>query len=111
MSRMANTSDVWWKDAVIYCVDVETFQDSDGDGIGDFAGLTTRIDYLSELGITCLWLMPFYPTPDRDDGYDVTDCSATSMPASAPMATSSSSSGRGERGIRVIVDLVEPLVR
>ena len=73
MSRMANTSDVWWKDAVIYCVDVETFQDSDGDGIGDFAGLTSRIDYLAELGITCLWLMPFYPTPDRDDGYDVTD--------------------------------------
>ena len=73
MSRMANTSDVWWKDAVIYCVDVETFQDSDGDGIGDFAGLTSRVDYLAELGITCLWLMPFYPTPDRDDGYDVTD--------------------------------------
>ena len=70
---MADTSDLWWKNAVIYCVDVETFQDSDGDGIGDFAGLTSRIDYLAELGITCLWLMPFYPTPDRDDGYDVTD--------------------------------------
>ena len=71
--RVTDTSDLWWKSAVIYCLDIETFYDSDSDGIGDLAGLAQRIDYLAELGITCLWLMPFYPSPDRDDGYDVTD--------------------------------------
>ncbi len=49
------------------------FQDSNGDGIGDFPGLTDRLDHIASLGVTCLWLMPFYPTPDLDDGYDVTD--------------------------------------
>ena len=71
--RITDTSDLWWKNAVIYCLDVETFLDCNGDGIGDFPGLAQRIDYLAELGVTCLWLMPFYPTPDRDDGYDITD--------------------------------------
>ena len=70
---LAVTSDLWWKNAVVYCLDVETFQDSDGDGIGDFRGLTERIDHLAGLGVSCLWLMPFFPTPDLDDGYDVTD--------------------------------------
>ncbi|MDY7103668.1 MAG: alpha-amylase family glycosyl hydrolase, partial [Actinomycetota bacterium] len=65
--------DTWWKNAVVYCLDVETFLDANGDGIGDFAGLAQRIDYLASLGVTCLWLMPFYPTPNRDDGYDVVD--------------------------------------
>jgi trehalose synthase len=67
------TSDVWWKNAVIYCLDVETFLDSDGDGCGDLAGLCERVDYLSGLGVDCLWLMPFMPSCQRDDGYDVTD--------------------------------------
>jgi glycosidase len=57
----ARASDLWWKNAVFYCLDVETFQDGDGDGCGDFAGLTRRLDYLASLGVTCLWLMPFYP--------------------------------------------------
>ena len=70
---LSRTSDVWWKNAIFYCLDVETFQDSDGDGIGDFAGLEHRIDYLAGLGVTCIWLMPFYPSPNHDDGYDITD--------------------------------------
>ena len=61
------------KTAVIYCLDVETFLDWNDDGRGDFAGWAQRIAYLADLGVSCLWLMPFYPTPDRDDGYDITD--------------------------------------
>ena len=71
--RTKATSDLWWKNAIVYCLDVETFLDSNGDGIGDFGGLTERIDYLAGLGVTCVWLMPFYPSRERDDGYDITD--------------------------------------
>ena len=71
--RITDTSDLWWKSAIIYCLDIETYADSNGDGIGDLAGLAARIDYLAELGVNCLWLMPFYPSPDRDDGYDILD--------------------------------------
>ena len=65
--------DLWYKNAVVYCVNVETFTDTNGDGIGDFEGLMRRLDYLAGLGVTCLWLLPFYPSPRRDDGYDVAD--------------------------------------
>jgi maltose alpha-D-glucosyltransferase / alpha-amylase len=63
----------WYKNAIIYALDVELFLDADGDGVGDFQGLIERLDYLSGLGVTCIWLLPFYPTPNRDDGYDVAD--------------------------------------
>jgi len=65
--------DLWYKNAIIYCLDVEKYQDANGDGIGDFEGLSRRLDYLSGLGVTCVWLQPFYPSPNRDNGYDVTD--------------------------------------
>lgn len=103
---LESTADLWWKNAVIYCLDVETFYDSDGDGIGDFAGLTQCVDYLAGMGVTCIWLMPFYPTPNRDDGYDLTDHYAidgtlgTFGDFTAFMLTAR------DRGIRVIVDLV-----
>ncbi|MBV9556418.1 MAG: maltose alpha-D-glucosyltransferase [Pseudolabrys sp.] len=64
---------LWFKDAVIYQLHVKAFCDSNGDGIGDFAGLMERIDYLKELGVTAIWLLPFYPSPGRDDGYDIAD--------------------------------------
>jgi len=64
---------LWYKDAVIYQLHVRTFCDSNGDGIGDFRGLTTKLDYLQELGINAIWLLPFYPSPLRDDGYDIAD--------------------------------------
>ncbi len=63
----------WYKDAVIYEVHVKTFFDSDGDGMGDFKGLTEKLDYLQQLGVTAIWLLPFYPSPLRDDGYDISD--------------------------------------
>ncbi len=65
--------DLWYKEAIVYALSVETFLDSNGDGIGDFAGLTGQLDHLSTLGVNCIWLLPFYPSPNRDDGYDVCD--------------------------------------
>src|SRR5215813_13482836 len=65
--------DLWYKDAVFYEVHVKAFQDSNDDGVGDFAGLTDRLDYIQDLGVDCLWLLPFYPSPLRDDGYDIAD--------------------------------------
>src|SRR5213078_254737 len=65
--------DLWYKNAVIYCLDVGSFMDTSGDGKGDFQGLMRRLDYLAGLGVTCVWLLPFQPTPDRDNGYDVAD--------------------------------------
>src|SRR5215472_11957033 len=64
---------LWYKDAIIYELHVKTFHDSDGDGIGDFRGLIKKLDYLSELGTTAIWLLPFYPSPLKDDGYDIAD--------------------------------------
>ncbi len=64
---------LWYKDAVIYEAHVRTFFDSSGDGVGDFPGLTQKLDYLQSLGINCLWILPFYPSPLRDDGYDIAD--------------------------------------
>src|SRR5882672_12837207 len=64
---------LWFKDAVIYELHVKTFCDSDGDGMGDFRGLMEKLDYLRELGVTAIWLLPFYPSPQRDDGYDIAD--------------------------------------
>ncbi|MEK7248256.1 MAG: maltose alpha-D-glucosyltransferase, partial [Chloroflexota bacterium] len=69
----AEADALWYKDAIVYQVHVRAFSDSDGDGIGDFAGLTSKLDYLQDLGVSALWLLPFYPSPLRDDGYDIAD--------------------------------------
>jgi hypothetical protein len=74
MKRPGSASDpLWFKDAIIYELHVEGFYDSSGDGIGDFRGLAAQLDYLQNLGVTCLWLLPFLASPLRDDGYDVSD--------------------------------------
>ena len=72
-SIIIDTDPLWYKDAVIYQLHVKSFFDSDNDGIGDFAGLLQKLDYITELGVTCIWLLPFYPSPRRDDGYDIAD--------------------------------------
>ena len=66
-------NDLWYKNAVIYCLSVGTYMDANGDGIGDFQGLMRRLDYLQGLGVTAVWLMPFQNSPGRDDGYDISD--------------------------------------
>jgi trehalose synthase len=104
--RISDTSDLWWKTAVIYCLDVQTFLDWDGDGTGDFAGLTQRIDYLADLGVTCLWLMPFYPTKDTDDGYDITDFYGVDPRLGHHGDFVEAVQTARDRGIRVIIDLV-----
>ena len=100
------TSDLWWKNAVIYCLDVETYMDGNGDGCGDFAGLSQRMGYLSGLGVTCLWLMPFYPSPNRDDGYDITDFYNVDPRLGTLGDFVEFMRAAKERGIRVIIDLV-----
>lgn len=98
--------DLWYKSAVIYCLDVETYMDADGDGIGDFEGLTARLDYLAGLGITCVWLMPFYPTPNRDNGYDVKDFYNVDPRLGTLGDFVEFTRQSNERGMRVIIDLV-----
>ncbi|MGD0890510.1 MAG: maltose alpha-D-glucosyltransferase [Terracidiphilus sp.] len=74
MKKLASTTDpLWYKDAIIYELHVRAFSDANGDGIGDFPGLLTKLDYLQDLGVTCIWLLPFFPSPLRDDGYDISN--------------------------------------
>ncbi len=101
-----STSDLWWKNAVLYCLDAQTFYDSDGDGCGDFRGLTERIDHLAGIGVTCLWLMPFFPSPERDDGYDIVDFYAVDPKLGSLGDLVELVRTANDRGIRVIADLV-----
>ncbi|SDF36334.1 trehalose synthase [Lentzea fradiae] len=97
---MIRSSDVWWKNAVIYCLDIETFTD---DG---FRGATEHIDHLHALGVTCVWLMPFYPTPDLDDGYDITDFYSVDPRLGSLGDFVEFVRAARDRGMRVIADLV-----
>jgi maltose alpha-D-glucosyltransferase/alpha-amylase len=96
----------WYQRAIIYCLDVETFQDSDGDGVGDFAGLTRRLDYLARLGVNCLWLNPIHPSPGRDGGYDVSDFYNVHPRLGTLGDFAAFLQAAESRGIRVIIDLV-----
>jgi maltose alpha-D-glucosyltransferase / alpha-amylase len=99
-------NDLWYKNAVIYCLSVGTFMDANGDGIGDFAGLMRRLDYLHGLGITAIWLMPFQSSPGRDDGYDISDYYGVN-PAHGTLGDFVEfTHAAKQRGIRVIIDLV-----
>jgi len=104
--RVSDTADLWWKNAVLYCLDVETFMDWDDDGTGDFPGLVQRLDHLVDLGVTCLWLMPFYPTAERDDGYDITDFYGVDPRLGTHGDLVELVRTAHDRGLRVIADLV-----
>ena len=96
----------WFRHCVIYEVHVRAFADSNGDGIGDFAGLTSKLDYLAELGVTALWLLPFYPSPGRDDGYDIAEYTSVN-PAYGDLASFKRFLREAHRrNIRVITELV-----
>ncbi len=99
-------NDLWYKNAVVYCIDVGTFMDSNGDGIGDFTGLVRRLDYLAGLGINCIWLMPFQKSPRRDDGYDITDYYQVDERFGTLGDFVDFTHEAKQRGIRVIIDLV-----
>lgn len=97
---------LWYKDAIIYEVHVRTFYDSNGDGIGDFAGLTQKLDYLQDLGITAIWLLPFYPSPLRDDGYDIADYRRVHPDYGTLDDFKAFLDAAHQHGIRVITELV-----
>jgi maltose alpha-D-glucosyltransferase/alpha-amylase len=97
---------LWYKDAIIYELHVRAFYDSDGDGIGDFRGLTQKLDYLEDLGVNTLWLLPFYPSPLKDDGYDIGDYTAV-HPAYGTLADFRAFIREAHRrGLRVVTELV-----
>jgi maltose alpha-D-glucosyltransferase/alpha-amylase len=105
--RSALPSDpLWYKDAIVYELRVGAYQDSDGDGIGDFRGLTSRLDYLRDLGITAVWLLPFYPSPLRDDGYDISDYTQIHPDCGTLDDFKVFLREAHDRGIRVITELV-----
>nr|RDS96329.1 maltose alpha-D-glucosyltransferase [Cereibacter sphaeroides f. sp. denitrificans] len=96
----------WYKDAIIYQLHIKAFQDANGDGIGDFAGLMQRLDYVQALGVTAIWLLPFYPSPLRDDGYDISDYRSINPSYGAMRDFKLFVQEAHKRGLRVITELV-----
>jgi maltose alpha-D-glucosyltransferase / alpha-amylase len=99
-------NDLWYKNAVVYCLSVATYMDANGDGVGDFKGLVRRLDYLQGMGITAVWLMPFQPSPCRDDGYDIADYYNVDPRYGTLGDFVEFTHGCSQRGIRVLIDLV-----
>jgi maltose alpha-D-glucosyltransferase/alpha-amylase len=99
-------SDRWYSEAVVYCLDIDSFADSNGDGVGDIQGLIGRLDYLARLGVTCLWLNPIHPSPARDDGYDATDFYNVDPRFGTLGDFAELLHLASNRGIKVIIDLV-----
>ena len=97
---------LWYKDAIIYQAHVRAFRDSDGDGIGDFPGLIEKLDYLQDLGVTAIWILPFYPSPLRDDGYDIADYTDVNPIYGTLRDARAFVREAHARGLRVITELV-----
>ena len=101
-----NDDPLWFKNAIIYEVPVRAFADSNGDGIGDFRGLTEKLDYLQDLGITAIWVLPFFPSPLRDDGYDISDYTNVNSIYGTLEDFKELLAAAHQRGIRVIIELI-----
>ncbi len=107
MKRQGSATDpLWYKDAIIYELHVRAFADSNNDGIGDFPGLLTKLDYLQDLGVTCLWLLPFFPSPLRDDGYDISDYMSVNPSYGTVEDFKRFLDAAHERNMQVMVELV-----
>ncbi len=107
MKKFASTSDsLWYKDAIIYELHVRAFADSNNDGIGDFPGLLSRLDYLKDLGITCIWLLPFFPSPLRDDGYDISNYTDVNPSYGTLSDFKAFLDAAHHRGLQVMIELV-----
>jgi len=107
VKKAGSASDpLWYKDAVIYELHVRAFADSNNDGIGDFAGLIGKLDYLQDLGVTCLWLLPFYPSPLRDDGYDISDYTNVHPNYGSLEDFKQFLDAAHQRGMQVLIELV-----
>ncbi len=102
----ASPETLWYKDAIIYQLHVRTFCDSNGDGIGDFPGLMQKLDYLQELGVNAIWLLPFFPSPLRDDGYDISDYTAVHPSYGVLEDFKMFLAAAHDRGMRIIIELV-----
>ena len=96
----------WYRDAIIYQLHVKSFFDSNNDGVGDFSGVTEKLDYVRELGVNAIWLMPFYPSPLRDDGYDIADYRGVNLAYGNMRDFRRLVREAHARGIRVITELV-----
>ena len=103
---MNNMSEQWWKQAVIYQIYPKSFQDSNGDGIGDIPGIISRLDYLKKLGIDGIWLSPVYRSPQDDNGYDISDYQDIDPMFGTMKDMETLIKEAGKRGIRIIMDLV-----
>src|SRR4029453_10724730 len=97
---------LWYKDAVFYQLHVKSFFDSNADGMGDFVGLTSKLDYIKALGVACLWLQPIFPSPFRDDGYDISDYPNIHPNYGTLQDFQTFLNHAHERGLRVIIELV-----
>ena len=107
MKKIASATDpLWYKDAIIYELHVRAFADSNNDGIGDFPGLLTRLDYLKDLGVTCVWLLPFFPSPLRDDGYDISNYTDVNPSYGTLNDFKAVLDAAHQRGIQVMIELV-----
>ncbi|HEV2326645.1 MAG TPA: maltose alpha-D-glucosyltransferase [Terracidiphilus sp.] len=107
VKKLASATDpLWFKDAIIYELHVRAFSDSNGDGIGDFPGLLSRLDYLQDLGVTCIWLLPFFPSPLRDDGYDISNYTDVNPSYGTLSDFKAFLDAAHQRGMQVMIELV-----